>query len=160
VGVGVSVSGKESMLKKILPKEVCAKCQDCCRFDTYELWEMPSFEILPEEIPHFKWGNMYRIKPIMEGELYNCPFLDPESGCKLGNNKPFECKIWPFRIMEYFGSNAICISDICGYMMGRTLKELREFATDLSPWIYDYAKKHPEIIKPYNKSYPVLLISD
>jgi Fe-S-cluster containining protein len=128
------------------------------------MWEIPSFETLPEEIPHFKWGSMFRIKPEFDGkfdgELYECPFLDPKTGCKLGDEKPFECKIWPFRIMEYFGSTAICISDLCEYMMNKSLIELRKLATDLSPWIYSYAKKHPEIIKPYDKGYPILLLKD
>lgn len=38
-------------------------------------------------VMHFKDGD----------ELTYCPMLT-EKGCALGDNKPFDCRVWPFRV--------------------------------------------------------------
>ncbi len=138
------------MLKNILSGESCAKCRLCCIFDKYDIWETPTvsdelFEKIGSKFP--------------DGELFHCPLLDKKSGCKLGDDKPFDCKIWPYRIMEFGGKRVITIASICPEMYKKPLSalvaELEE--NDLAKKIFHEADIHPEIVKPYQKGYPILL---
>lgn len=115
------------MLKKILDNKACAKCQLCCIFERYEVWETPVFT---EEIknkllklrPDTKFiskdgGYIFRVEKLDEGQLFSCPALDKQKGCILGDEKPFDCRIWPYRIMNIEGRRAITISNICGELL-------------------------------------------
>lgn len=132
------------MLKKILSKDTCANCRICCVFDDDDLWELP--------------GEIESPKQSEDG-LYYCPKLS-EKGCTLGDKKPFECKIWPFRVMEYKGNLVITLSPVCGSLYKKPLNELMEFLKNdrLYELIFKTAKQRPDIVKPYVKGYPILWI--
>lgn len=155
-----------NMLKEILDPQICARCRICCVFDSSDIWETPVFtpetaEMIrsakPETnfIPH---GNGFIIDPgeLGEGELFTCPALT-ENGCILGDNKPFDCRIWPFRIMEIGGIRGITVASICKEVYSRPLSQLVEFLdSGLAETIFSYADVHPEIVKPYDYGYPIL----
>ena len=155
------------MLKKILSPESCAKCRLCCVFDRYDAWETPVFtEELCERIRAEKpdtpfvskdGGFILRVTGFDENGLFTCPALT-ETGCMLGDDKPFDCKIWPYRIMEVGGRRAIVIASNCEEMFSRPIAELVGFLRGgLADEIFAYADKHPEIVKPYCDSFPVLM---
>lgn len=155
------------MLKKILSPESCAKCRLCCVFDRYDAWETPVFtEELCERIRAAKpdtpfvskdGGFILRVTEFDENGLFTCPALT-ETGCMLGDEKPFDCRIWPYRIMEVGGRRAIVIASNCEEMFSRPIAELVGFLRDgLADDIFSYADKHPEIVKPYYEGFPVLL---
>ncbi len=155
------------MLKKILDSKSCAECKLCCRFDRYDIWETPVFtaeiceriraakpdtEFVPKD-----GGYIFKLKELDEDELFSCPALT-ETGCMLGDDKPFDCRIWPYRIMEIGGRRAITIASICEEMFGRPLSQLSGFLKEgLADAIFSYADAHPEIVKPYYEGYPVLM---
>ncbi|MBQ8095370.1 MAG: hypothetical protein IJ242_17590, partial [Clostridia bacterium] len=56
---------------------------------------------------------LFRVRELDENDLFTCPLLDPAKGCMLGTEKPFDCRIWPFRIMDVAGRQAITIAPIC-----------------------------------------------
>lgn len=156
------------MLKNILSGESCAKCQLCCIFDKYDIWETPTVndelcEKIKKEYPEVEFieksdgGRI--LKCIPDGELFNCPLLDKSSGCKLGDSKPFDCRIWPYRIMEFGGKRVISIASICSEMYNKPLSVLVNELTEngLAEKIFSEADIHPEIVKPYQKGYPILL---
>ena len=155
------------MLKKILSGEACAKCRLCCIFDRYDVWETPVFteeimlrirEVRPDA-EFIRWDNGYifKVLALNEDQLFTCPALTP-TGCMLGDEKPFDCRIWPFRIMELDGRRAITIAHICTELYSRPLSELVDFLKEgLADTIFSYADAHPEIVKPYYDGYPVLL---
>lgn len=59
--------------------------------------------------------------------------------------------------MNVSGKNAITISPVCNELYNRPLSSLIGFLENgLADFIFDYAKKHPEVIKKYDKTYPVL----
>ena len=155
------------MLKNILSKESCASCRLCCVFDRYDVWETPVFtEYICERIRYAKPdaefvakddGFIFKVKELDENELFSCPALT-ENGCMLGDDKPFDCRIWPYRIMYVGGRRAITIASICEEMYNRPLSQLTDFLKDgLADKIFEYARRHPEIVKPYYEGYPVLL---
>lgn len=155
------------MLKKILDGKVCAECRLCCVFDRYDVWETPVFteeirDKITEKRPGTKFvskdgGYIFRVEEFDSDGLFSCPALT-ENGCFLGGDKPFDCRIWPYRIMELEGRRAITISSLCEELYNRPLSQLVEFLKDgLADRIFAYANEHPEIVKPYYDGYPVLM---
>ena len=156
------------MLKNILSKESCAQCQLCCIFDKYDIWETPVvsdelYEKIKNEYPETEFieksGGERIFKCNPDGELFNCPMLDKSTGCKLGDEKPFDCRIWPYRIMEFGGKRVITIASICPEMYNKPLSQLVAELEEngLAEKIWNEANRHPEIVKPYQKGYPILL---
>lgn len=155
------------MLKKILSGRSCAECRLCCVFDRYDVWETPVFtEEIRDKILSAKpeaefigkdGGYIFRVGEIGEDQLFSCPALT-ETGCMLGDEKPFDCRIWPYRIMEVGGRRAITIASICDELYNRPLSQLVDFLKEgLADIIFAYADAHPEIVKPYYEGYPVLM---
>ena len=159
--------GGINVLKEILDGRVCAECRLCCIFDRYDIWETPVFtaeirdriktarpgtEFVPKD-----GGFIFRAGEIGEDQLFSCPALT-DKGCMLGDDKPFDCRIWPYRIMSVGGRRAITIASICDELYNRPLSQLVGFLkAGLADKIFAYADSHPEIVKPYYEGYPVLL---
>lgn len=155
------------MLKKILSGNACAQCRLCCVFDRYDVWETPVFtekiknKIL-ENAPDTQFlpvegGYIFKVSEFDDEGLFSCPALT-EKGCILGDEKPFDCRIWPYRIMNIGGRRAITIASICDELYNRPLSQLVDFLKEgLGDEIFAYADAHPEIVKPYYEGYPVLM---
>lgn len=158
------------MLKKILDKKTCAECKLCCIFDRYDIWETPVFdEDTKKKLESFKntefvpkdGGYIFKAEKFDDEGLFTCPALDPEKGCILGDEKPFDCRIWPYRIMKIGEKRVIAIAGICETMYNKPLSELVGFLKEgLADTIFRYADSHPEIVKPYDTSYPVLMVEE
>lgn len=158
------------MLKKILDGRVCADCRLCCIFDRYDVWETPVFteeiknkiqEKCPEaEFVSVNGGYIFKVREFDGEGLFRCPALT-EKGCFLGDEKPFDCRIWPYRVMNIGGRRAITIASICDELYNRPLSQLVNFLKEgLADEIIRYADAHPEIVKAYDESYPVLMFID
>lgn len=158
------------MLKKILDKKTCAECKLCCIFDRYDIWETPVFDedtrnklesIADAEFIQKDGGYIFKAEKFDDEGLFTCPALDPKKGCILGDEKPFDCRIWPYRIMKIGDKRVISIASICEAMYNKPLSELVGFLKDgLADKIFSYADSHPEIVKPYDTSYPILLVEE
>lgn len=158
------------MLKKILSGKSCAECRLCCIFDRYDIWETPVFnEEIKNRIKQLRpdtefvtkdGGYIFKADNIGADQLFSCPALT-ETGCMLGDDKPFDCRIWPYRIMKVGGRRAITIASICDELYNRPLSQLVGFLKEgLAEAIFSYADSHPEIVKPYYEGYPVLLFEN
>lgn len=161
------------MLKGLLDKKTCAKCRICCGFDNTDLWEMPvmtekTVQKLKELRPDAEFkscGGSYVTDAgnPPDGEIFYCPALDHEKGCMLGDDKPFDCRIWPFRVMETGDKSfrMITVSPVCPEISGRSLVQLSEFVKEkLENTVFEYAASNPEIIKNYISGYPILAIRE
>ena len=162
------------MLKNITPSE-CAQCRLCCIFDKYDVWETP---VISAELKarietahpgmHFvskgdSGAYIFNMENTWdeEEELYFCPALDRERGCILGENKPFDCKVWPYRIMRLGGALVISIASICPVMYKKPLDTLvKELEDGLAEKIFREAEMHPQIVKPYEQGYPILMVKE
>lgn len=165
------------MLKNILEPSSCAKCRVCCVFDRDDIWEIPlvSAELLMyikekvnPDIEFEKFGSEYRfVMPFEEGkELSYCPMLT-ETGCVLKDNKPFDCRVWPFRVNRISDNLcAITVSPVCESVSSLPLNKLRDFLFDdrkgesLADTMFSYVKTSPDNIKPYIENYPILAIRE
>ena len=145
----------EKMLSKILSKEECAKCRICCCFDSYDIWETPyisptlASKILQEYAPKqefIKKENHFLFK------------MDKEQSCILGDDKPFDCRIWPLRVMALNETKVITLSPVCPTMNEKSIKELTKTANELADQIFEYADENPEAVKPYLDGYPILVV--
>lgn len=160
------------MLKNILSGSSCAKCRICCVFDKYDIWETPVvteevYNTVCEKFPEVKFiskgeNRLFRMEPeeVNGEELYYCPVLDKNTGCRLGDEKPFDCRIWPYRIMELGGRLVISIASICPEMYKKPLNLLVEELerNGLGDAIFAEAEKNPGIVKPYQEGYPILKV--
>lgn len=159
----------DAMLKKILPRTTCAACQLCCQFDASDIWELP---VLPEEAvaaiqkyrPETAFvpvgaEQTFAAPPLKGEELYACPVLT-EHGCGLSEqDKPFDCKVWPFRLMRTEnGAVCISISDLCTGVQLHEVEQLQAFLREgLAETMFTYAKAHPDHIHAWHDGYRVIL---
>ena len=138
------------MLSKVLSKSSCASCKFCCSFRRMSLWETPLFphEIAEKLSRENEYGVVgeFRMSQTVQGVRFGrlilennyrtddpeeevpCTFLDPQKGCILnGDDKPFDCSIWPLRIMDKAGELVIALTPTCptiGATPGRNLVDL------------------------------------
>ena len=159
------------MLGKLLSREECAKCRLCCCFDSYDLWETPVINrethdrILGEFKPDQEFLELedhYLLKMEKEPDrdLYYCSLLDHEKGCLMGTEKPFDCRIWPFRVMELDGRRVIVLSTVCPVVQTRPLCEIQALAKELAPEIFAYADENPFAVKKYMEGYPIMVVEE
>lgn len=161
------------MLSEVLAKSKCAQCRFCCSFRRCSLWETPLFEEAVAEklskensygvVGEFNGGRMIledKYKTEDSEEEVPCTFLDPQRGCILeGEDKPFDCSIWPLRIMEKDNALVIALTPTCSALGAEPSDELKRLVTEngLGEKIYQYAAQHPYIIKPYKEGFPVIM---
>lgn len=127
------------MLKNILSYETCADCRICCSFTKKDAWESPVFseedmkKILALGIDKSKFQEkekngqkIYTAKYEFEtdSQILLCPCLDEKSGCMLGNNKPFECSIWPVRVFENENELYLGVASACPAFEGEKFKKI------------------------------------
>lgn len=156
------------MLKGLLSPASCAKCRVCCVFDRGDCWEMPLItpelaEIIKKEQPDVKikqTGVCGVFEPDFgENGLAECPMLT-ENGCKLGENKPFDCRIWPFRVMKKGGLLLLTLSPVCETVSALPAAEISAFAEKLSETVFEEAKRNPEMVKDYIDGYPIFAVRE
>jgi len=157
------------MLNELLSKNECSKCKVCCLFDSYDLWETPVIsdeladKILQEISPEQKFMKkdshlLFKMEREPDEDLYYCPMLDKGKGCKLGDAKPFDCRIWPLRVMSFNDARVITISPICPVIFKKPLADILRIAKKLAPIIFSEADRSPAIIKPFIQGYPILVV--
>lgn len=158
------------MLSKLLSKSECAKCRICCCFDDEDIWETPvitsqHMKEISQEFPQQKFikKDDYYLLDMGEKEsdkLYYCSTLDKSKGCTLGNKKPYDCQIWPFRVMTFQGKRVITLSPVCPAMQKKPLDQLQKLAQELSEDIFAHADKYPYMTKEFIIGYPILVVEE
>ncbi len=157
------------MLTEILSREECAKCRICCCFDSYDIWEAPVIskelsekikdDINPvqEFVPK---GDSFvmKMKKEQDEDLYYCSVLDHSKGCLLSTEKPFDCSIWPLRVMRFEGKRVIALSPVCPVVITRPIDKVVAVAMKLSDKIFSEADKNPDLVKNYEAGYIILCV--
>ena len=93
-----------------------------------------------------------------QNEEAKCYFLDTNNGCILSKDeKPFDCSIWPFRLMKKQEKLVIALTPTCPAINKIPLEEICEFVkTELATKIFAQGRKEPFIIKEYKDGFPVI----
>lgn len=157
------------MLEGLLSKEECAACKLCCSFDSYDLLSTPVITSGLKSLicERFKPGQRFierdghfllRMEREADADLYYCPLLDREHGCIMGDEKPFDCLIWPFRVMRMGCLTVIALSPLCPIVAKKPIAEIISTCSRISAEIFREAQEHPEYVKPYEEGFPVIAI--
>lgn len=157
------------MLTGIFSPTLCSECKLCCNFHRNTAWETPSLQdeqiFLMHEmcIPLQKRSDgttsfyLHFTSDSLD-EVVNCPLLDTCTGCIIPREqRPFECRIWPLRIMKKGRTKIIGIYENCPALTGDNFEKLKNFAlTELLPQILSFASRHPEIMRNFNSAYKII----
>jgi Fe-S-cluster containining protein len=155
-----------NFFEELLTPDDCAKCRLCCYFSQYEIWETPAIDdelkrYVNEKFPDVRFINSencsyFALVKRDNTEFFNCPVLT-QTGCTLGKDKPFECAVWPFRIMRFDDKFVISVSALCKPMMRNSLEDiLKTLENGLENALISHAGKNPFMIKNYTDGYPIL----
>jgi len=157
------------MLDKVLKAEDCKKCKKCCKFFLKEDWDIPlltesekNLQIFNSNILYFR-SKLWKINilGLNNKEKTACPFLDESRGCILRENKPFECKIWPFQIMKRKKNKPlIALSKECPIINNCDKEKLIAIAIENKDELFKIAIEYPEILKHFSNDYELLLELD
>ena len=150
------------MLSSVLNKSTCKNCGFCCEFEKADEWEIPvvnkqlAKQLEKKEIKVLKLNNNYSFDLEFEGkEIKKCPFLG-ENGCVLDDeNKPFDCKIWPIRVMEKQGKIYLTLAKTCPEFE-KDDERIIKLSLELFEKIRDYVKNNRGAIKPYSPDYKII----
>lgn len=156
------------MLKKILSHDSCAACCVCCVFDRADIWESPLISDDTARLAEEKYGIHAEYITLGDGRIFKpdydengitrCAALG-EEGCRLGADKPYDCKIWPFRVMQLENSLAVTVSPVCKAVSALPLRVLMDFAAEgFADGILAAARENPALVKPYIDGYPILRV--
>ncbi len=153
-------------MKSVLDKEACARCRICCSFVNADVWEAPAFNEKEYNIiaNHRKINSgvfekicdEYRAVYHFENEkeILLCPCLDEEKGCVMGDDKPFECKLWPIRVFEIEGEIRIGVSKLCPEFLEETEQKLRILMGEgIMDRITEEIEKNPSVVREYTDEY-------
>lgn len=155
-----------SLLKKILSPESCGKCRVCCGFTAEDIWEIPLVYAENRKAVEDRLGvtlaprgEAFVFDMEFNGNISFCPALS-EHGCALGELKPFDCAVWPFRVNLLGDIRVITVSPVCETVFSIQLKTLSDFVnTDgFAEALFAEARKHPDMVKPYIDGYPILAV--
>ena len=111
----------------------------------------------PAEYYRYDLSNSYKTdEPEEEAP---CPYLS-ETGCVLSaEEKPWDCKIWPLRVMNKDGKIVIALTPTCPEINKLELAEVRKFVVEnLEEDLFSYAEAHPYLIKEYHEGFSVLAV--
>lgn len=156
------------MLGGLLSREECAECRICCSFTSYDIWETPLItpelaekilSVKPEQEFISREGcYILKMQKEPDKDLFYCSLLDHRKGCILGTEKPFDCRIWPFRVMSLEGRRVITVSPVCPVVSARPIQQISEKCRELSKYIFSEAERHPEFVKNYIQGYPIIFV--
>lgn len=158
----------------LMPAGECAKCKFCCSFRRCSLWETPLFddellEKLKNNYPEakFKIQNGYttvdlddRYKTDDPEEEALCCF-NKGHGCILGEDKPFECRVWPFRVLRKDSKLVIAFALGCPVFASKPFEEIKKILEDgLEEKMLEYAEKFPAYVKNYRENFKIIKIAE
>ncbi|MDR2840977.1 MAG: hypothetical protein LBV75_06915 [Paludibacter sp.] len=154
------------MLKELISSQTCAKCRFCCTFDSSDAWELPVIDgqlAQTSALQHCRFdvkNSVCKFAPQYNSEgLFACPMLT-ENGCRLGDNKPFDCRLWPLRVMTAGNYYLLTLSPNCPATSQHSLTTIIEFIEkhNIAQIAFDNAQQHSQALHHYIDGYPVFAI--
>ncbi len=157
------------MLTGIFSPNQCAQCKLCCNFHRSSAWETPALEPAQVFLMHELCVPLVErqdgttsffldFRSEDSDEVANCPMLNPDTGCTLPRDeRPFECRIWPVRVMRDSSTIVIGIYRACPAVSADCFEKLKRHTLDnLLPYILAYAKRNPRAVREFNTAYQII----
>jgi hypothetical protein len=119
---------------KIVSAAECGECKNCCVFKPESRKYAPEGIVLVQQ---------------SDGD-YRCPSLDPESGCNLGGDKPFECTAWPFSVSRLGDRLVLTLEKSCAVAQRKALTDILAAAAEVADALRTFACGHPQRIRAYD----------
>lgn len=163
------------MLSRILTASDCAQCRNCCVFHETSRWETPVVskeqaekicKALQKDDAVVPVQDSYAVQTVLrdgerkEGvEPYRCVALDEKSGCRLSvEEKPFDCSLWPLRVMKSGEEIYIAIAKGCVTVTDTFIEKVNTLLEEgLKEQILKQVSMRPDMIKPYMEGYQCLV---
>ncbi|MBU1727323.1 MAG: YkgJ family cysteine cluster protein [Candidatus Omnitrophica bacterium] len=161
------------MIKQFVPSEVCLKCKGCCRFREIDSVWAPC--LMDEEIQDFLDKESLppafismdkRIRPISnplaqerpEEPGYTCAFFDIDKNmCKIYDERPFECRLYPFLLSMRNKKVLLTVDLNCPYAQEKLkTPEFKEYADYLTSYLNQPATirlltDNPHLLQAYEE---------
>lgn len=158
------------MLTHIFTSMSCARCRLCCNFRPCSAWETPFLEEALCEVlrnqgitlcsrPNGSDSFLLEFQTGSSEEAVNCPLLDPLSGCTLPREqRPFECRVWPLRLMQENGALCIGCYTACPALLEKGVREklISSARGELLPILLDYARRFPQSVRAFDSAYEII----
>ena len=165
------------LLKPLITHDICAECRFCCSFRRCSLWETPVLE--PELLEKLKTAypdakfkkveyNGHEAVTVDLDGRYNTDdseeealcWLNDGKGCPLGDDKPFDCAIWPLRVMKKDNAMVLAYCAECTALKEKDPEVIKKFVEQngLDKKLIDYAKKYPAYIRDFHENYMVIKV--
>ncbi|MBQ7593135.1 MAG: hypothetical protein IJU48_02130 [Synergistaceae bacterium] len=161
------------MLRKVLSPSECAKCKFCCSHRRASLWETPRFDLtllekLKRKYPFAKFkvygdyatmdlSGRYKTDDPEEEAL--CWFNEGK-GCILGEDKFFECAIWPLSLMQKGSQLVIALAPNCKALSSKREEMQKLVDEELGEKMFVHAEKFPLSVKDYREDYYILKVKE
>lgn len=112
-----------------------------------------------ESEEYFRYDLSGQYKTDDSEEEAPCPYLS-EKGCILSSEeKPWDCKIWPLRVMKKDGETVIALTPTCPEINKLEIQKVKSFVEEeLKEALFSYAEAHPYLMKEYHEGFPVLAV--
>ncbi len=151
------------MIGAILRRDICAQCKVCCKYTDNDVWDAPGFtqaeltratKFIDNTI--YKDHGLFFLKMAKDrnGE-YVCPLLS-NTGCLLGDNKPFKCAIWPLYVVTYSEKLALVLSNECPTVSQLQNQDIIEQLGETISHIYKVIQAFPELVEPFRPQFRVI----
>ncbi len=143
---------KRMEIKQIIPQEFCLKCCGCCRFSHSESVWKP--HLLEEEKSILGEINI-KVNHLQDNFI--CQHLELKSNkCDIYNNRPFDCRFYPFLFNRKNGSFFLSLDTNCAYVcqigleqqFQRHINNLIELVR--GPRYLDILRRNPQLFQGYD----------
>jgi Fe-S-cluster containining protein len=150
-------------IKQFVPEYVCLNCDGCCRFlEEDSMWQ-PA--LLEEEAKLYSKDSACKdgvsrdkkINPQCSKGSFYCYFFDiRDNKCKVYQNRPFECRLYPFLINRTEEGTYLAVDLKCPFIKDKlNKKEFKEYLNYLIsflglPVIAFALKQNPQIFHDYS----------
>ncbi len=143
------------ILNQFIGKEICLKCQGCCRFAQQESIWLPQL-LKDEEARIAPYTKKIQTAANPGQGNFTCQFLTTgDNKCKIYTIRPFECQLYPFLLNSHGKKVYLAVDLKCPYIKhGTHIEEYKKHVEYLTaffnrPDTISTLKNNPQVIQQY-----------
>jgi len=137
-------------LKQFVPSSVCLKCEGCCRFQSAgSIWR-PKWDR-----KEFTDDHDY-VTTIQDCGQHLCRFFNKaDSACRVYNDRPFECVLYPFLLSKHPNGVKVYVHLACPYIQEKQADPALEHYVEYLRGFFaqqgtvDFLKRNSRLVHDY-----------